>query len=313
MTPRTLRIATRKSRLALWQAEHVRSKLEKTHQALTVELVPLSTQGDKIIDVPLAKIGGKGLFVKELETAILEQRADIAVHSIKDVPMELPRGLELSVVLERAAPTDAFVSNRFASLASLPAGAHIGTSSLRRRSQLRAFRRDFAVTELRGNVNTRLQRLDDGNFDAIILATAGLQRLGMADRVCEELQLQICLPAVGQGAIGIETRTGDTEVLSLIGILHDQRTASCISAERAFNRHLQGGCQVPIAGFANFLGTDSDKLSLRGLVASEDGAEILGDHITGDADKAEELGINLAETLLSKGAGRLLQSLWDRQ
>ena len=310
----SIRIATRKSQLALWQAEHVRARLMQLHDSLQVELVQLSTQGDKILDVPLAKIGGKGLFVKELEAAILDGRADIAVHSIKDVPMELPPGLHMPVILERAAPTDAFVSNRYKLMSELPLGARLGTSSLRRRSQLQALRPDLNIANLRGNVNTRLQKLDDGEFDAVILATAGLQRLDFSERINEELPPELCLPAVGQGAIGIESRAGDDSVQELIAQLHHQPTADCVIAERAFNRRLQGGCQVPIAGYAIRSEENGHcELRLRGLVSSENGSQVVRDEISGPVSDAEQLGISLANSLLDAGAGKLLESLWNQQ
>ena len=310
----SIRIATRKSQLALWQAEHVRARLMQLHGSLQVELVQLSTQGDKILDVPLAKIGGKGLFVKELEAAILDGRADIAVHSIKDVPMELPPGLHMPVILERAAPTDAFVSNRYKLMSELPLGARLGTSSLRRRSQLQALRPDLNIANLRGNVNTRLQKLDDGEFDAVILATAGLQRLDFSERINEELPPELCLPAVGQGAIGIESRAGDDSVQELIAQLHHQPTADCVIAERAFNRRLQGGCQVPIAGYAIRSEENGHcELRLRGLVSSENGSQVVRDEISGPVSDAEQLGISLANSLLDAGAGKLLESLWNQQ
>ena len=314
MALRLLRIATRKSQLALWQAEHVRAQLMQLHDSLQVDLVQLSTQGDKILDVPLAKIGGKGLFVKELEAAMLDGRADIAVHSIKDVPMEFPPGLQMPVIMERAAPTDAFVSNHYAMLSELPLGARLGTSSLRRRSQLQGVRPDLDIVNLRGNVNTRLQKLDDGEFDAIILATAGLQRLNLSQRVCEELMPELCLPAVGQGAIGIESRADDSDIQALIAPLHHQPTADCVIAERAFNRRLQGGCQVPIAGYAVRSENNGQfELRLRGLVSSEDGSQVVRDEISGPVAEAERLGIALADSLLEAGAGSLLESLWNRQ
>ena len=234
----TLRIATRKSPLALWQAEHVKARLMDAHAGLNVELVTFTTKGDKILDTPLAKIGGKGMFVKELETAILEGKADIAAHSIKDVPMEFPEGLGLAVICPREKPTDAFVSNHYKTLDELPQGAIVGTSSLRREAQLKAKRPDLQIKTLRGNVNTRLRKLDEGQYDAIILATAGLLRLEMADRIASEIPPEESLPAGGQGAVGIECRTDDATTIALLKPLHDQETAYRVTAERAMNRRV---------------------------------------------------------------------------
>ena len=246
----TVRIATRKSALALWQAEYVKAQLEHFHQNINVELVPMTTKGDIILDTPLAKVGGKGLFVKELEVAMLEDRADIAVHSMKDVPVEFPQGLHLAAILNREDPTDAFVSNNYGSLEDLPANAKIGTSSLRRQCQIKEKFPDAEILSLRGNVNTRLAKLDAGEYDAIILASAGLKRLGMTERITKCLDTSISLPAIGQGAIGIECREDDNEINMFIKALHDHQTAIRVTAERAMNARLNGGCQVPIAGFA---------------------------------------------------------------
>ncbi|HNI63454.1 MAG TPA: hydroxymethylbilane synthase, partial [Agitococcus sp.] len=299
---RTLRIATRKSPLALWQAEYVKASLLKHHPQLTIELVTFTTQGDKILDTPLAKIGGKGLFVKELEQAMLAGDADLAVHSMKDVPMECPEGLAITTICEREDPTDAFVSNRFASLQELPLGAIVGTSSLRRQCQLRALRPDLEIRDLRGNVGTRLGRLDNGEYDAIILASAGLKRLGLQQRIAQSLtQL---LPAVGQGAVGIEARSNDTELLALLAPLHHLPTALCVQAERAMNRRLQGGCQVPIAGFATL---DNQQLTLNALVGSLDGQSVLRYQAqTTDLSTIEQLGENVADGLLAQGADKIL-------
>jgi hydroxymethylbilane synthase len=302
-----LRIATRKSPLALWQAEHVKARLQQAHAGLEVELVTMSTQGDKILDTPLAKIGGKGLFVKELEQGMLEDRADIAAHSIKDVPMDFPAGLFLAAILEREEPCDAFVSNTCASLNELPQGAVVGTSSLRRRSQLLSKRPDLQIHDLRGNVNTRLAKLDDGEYDAIILACAGLVRLDMGDRIRERLSAEQILPAVGQGAIGLEAREGDDEVLALISVLDDAETRYRVTAERALNLRLQGGCQVPIASHALLEG---DELYLRGLVGEPDGSRIISADIRGPKVDAEQLGVQLADELLSKGARAILDKLY---
>ena len=307
MPESVLRIATRKSALALWQAEHVRQGLQLHHPGLQVELVTMTTRGDQILDAPLAKVGGKGLFVKELEQAMLEGRADIAVHSMKDVPVELPDGLELAVILEREDPRDAFVSNTYASLDELPQGARVGTSSLRRQCQLRAVRPDLALHDLRGNVNTRLDKLDRGDYDAIVLACAGLKRLGFSARIRQELGPEIILPAIGQGAIGIECRGDDTAVKALIAPLAHGRTNDRLRAERAFNRRLNGGCQVPIAGYAEL---DHGVIVLRGLVGSPDGAEIIQGVISGRPEDAEEIGQVLAEDLLDRGAGAILDALY---
>ena len=303
---RTLRIATRKSPLALWQAEYVKASLLKHHPQLIIELVTFTTQGDKILDTPLAKIGGKGLFVKELEQAMLAGDADLAVHSMKDVPMECPEGLAITTICEREDPTDAFVSNRFASLQELPLGAIVGTSSLRRQCQLRALRPDLEIRDLRGNVGTRLGRLDNGEYDAIILASAGLKRLGLEQRIAQSLtQL---LPAVGQGAVGIEARSNDTELLALLAPLHHLPTALCVQAERAMNRRLQGGCQVPIAGFATL---DNQQLTLNALVGSLDGQSVLRYQAqTTDLSTIEQLGENVADGLLAQGADKILAAVY---
>jgi hydroxymethylbilane synthase len=301
-----LNIATRQSPLALWQAEHIQARLLALYPELEVNLVRFVTQGDKILDTSLSKIGGKGLFVKELEMALLDGRADFAVHSMKDVPMDLPEGLELAVICEREDPTDAFVSNRYQCLADLPIGARLGTSSLRRCSQLQHYRPDLKVVDLRGNVGTRLGKLDAGEYDAIILASAGLIRLGLGERIRERLDTSMSLPAVGQGALGLECRLGDERVTALIAPLADHITNRCVRAERAFNHRLMGGCQVPIAGFATL---DGEQLTLQGRVGSVDGQVLLKDHITGHAADAEKLGIILAERLLSAGADKLLAQL----
>lgn len=304
----TLRIATRKSPLALWQASHVADLLRAQHPGLNTELVLLSTQGDNIMDVPLAKIGGKALFVKELEQAMLDGRADIAVHSMKDVPMELPPGLSLPVIGERDDPRDALVSNRCRTLAELPAGAIIGTSSLRRAAQLRAARPDLVIRDCRGNVQTRLAKLDANEYDAIILAAAGLKRLGLHDRIAAVLTVEESLPACGQGAIAIECRSDDASTQKLIAPLNHPASALRVRAERALNRHLQGGCQVPIAGYAEFV--DADTLHLAALVAATDGSRVLRAAQQGNADDPERLGVAVAELLLAQGAGRILQDIY---
>lgn len=302
-----VRIATRKSALALWQAEYVKAALEQSHPGLQVELVPMSTQGDKILDTPLAKIGGKGLFVKELETAMLEGRADIAVHSMKDVPVEFPEGLMLAVICEREDPRDAFVSNRFASFAELPQGAVVGTSSLRRQCQLKALRPDLVIRDLRGNVNTRLAKLDAGEYDAIILAAAGLIRLGFQSRIAGYIDVAHSLPANGQGAVGIECRTDDAAIRALLAPLEHTATRQAVLAERAMNRQLQGGCQVPIGAFAVHEG---DSLWLRGLVGQLDGSTILRAEVRGAATAAEQLGEQLAQQLLDQGAAAILAAVY---
>ena len=301
-----LRIATRQSPLALWQAEFVKAELEKLHSELTVELVPMVTRGDKILDTPLAKIGGKGLFVKELEHAMLEKRADIAVHSMKDVPMEFPEGLGLSVICEREDPRDAFVSNTYKKLDDLPQGAKVGTCSLRRQCQILAKSPDLEILELRGNVGTRLSKLDEGNYDAIILASAGLKRLGLSERIAHEIESDWMLPAGGQGAVGIECRTDDERILNYLAPLNHPTTAFRVKAERAVNNHLQGGCQVPIGVYSQI---DGDQIHIEALVGKIDGSQIIQDQISGSIDQAESLGIQLAESLLAAGAGEILAAL----
>jgi hydroxymethylbilane synthase len=306
--PETLRIATRKSPLAIWQAEHVATTLRRLHPGLVVEIVGMTTKGDKMLDAPLAKVGGKGLFVKELEQGMLSGEADIAVHSMKDVPVEFPPGLHLPVILEREDPRDAFVSNRFAGLGELPEKARVGTSSLRRQCQIAERRPDLVIEPLRGNVNTRLSKLDGGDFDAIILASAGLMRLGFAERIRNRLEPEESLPAIGQGAIGIECRAEDPRVNALIAPLHHPDTADRVHAERAINHRLMGGCQVPIAGHALLEG---DEIFLRGLVGTPDGARMLRADRRGPRDAAEALGTALAEDLLGQGAGEILQTLHE--
>lgn len=305
-----LRIATRKSKLALWQAEFVKAELQAQHPGLEVELVTFTTQGDKILDTPLAKIGGKGLFVKELEAAMLDGRADIAVHSMKDVPMEFPEGLGLSVICERENPTDAFVSNQYKTLSDLPQGAHVGTSSLRRQCQILAVRPDLKVSSLRGNVQTRLGKLDAGEFDAIILASAGLIRLELQERIADFISDEVSLPAGGQGAVGIECRMDDQATQALLAPLHHQESAYRVLAERALNRRLEGGCQVPIACFATL---DGEEIHLRGLVGSDDGQQMIRTEIRGHVDQAEQLGIQAAEDLLAKGAGDILAQVYGHE
>ncbi len=304
---REIRIATRKSALALWQAEHVKARLEQAHPGLKVSLVPMVSRGDKLLDAPLAKIGGKGLFVKELETALLENQADIAVHSMKDVPMDFPEGLGLYCICEREDPRDAFVSNTYASLDSLPAGSVVGTSSLRRQAQLLARRPDLKIQFLRGNVNTRLAKLDAGEYDAIILAAAGLIRLGFAERIRASISAEDSLPAGGQGAVGIECRTADSEIHALLAPLHHRDTALRVTAERALNKHLNGGCQVPIACYAVLEG---EQLWLRGLVGQPDGSQLLRAEQRAPVTAAEQLGVEVAEALLAQGAAAILQAVY---
>lgn len=343
----TLNIATRQSPLALWQAEHIRDRLLALYPELTINLLKIVTKGDKILDTPLAKIGGKGLFVKELEQALYDKQADIAVHSLKDVPMELPKGLMLGAYCKRASPTDAFVSNTYQNIDELPKGAVVGTASLRRQCQIKAYRPDLQIKTLRGNVGTRLSKLDAGEFDAIILATSGLQRIELDERIRSELDIDICLPAVGQGALAIECREGDEEVLTLLAPLNDDKARLRLIAERALNRHLQGGCQVPIAAYAvlqmadaadtrtdNSSGKHSNMqdeiiqnenndagntLWLRGRVGQEDGSEVLkadkrltliGSQAEQEA-QANQLGIEVAERLLAIGAGDILSAIYQ--
>lgn len=307
MSKKIIRIATRHSPLAMWQANFVKAELLKHHQDLIVELLPMKTQGDIILDVPLAKVGGKGLFVKELEIAILEGRADIAVHSMKDVPVDFPDGLGLSVICEREDPRDAFVSNHYKSLSELPIGAVVGTSSLRRQCQISSLRPDLVIKNLRGNVNTRLRKLDDGEYDAIILAAAGLIRLEMSDRIADYIEPEVSLPAVGQGAVGIECRLNDVETISLLAPLNHLETQLRVTAERAMNLALEGGCQVPIGSYALI---DGKKLFLRGLVGSVDGKEIIRKEIYGHVDQAHELGETLAQQLLDAGAKEILSVVY---
>jgi len=304
---KVLKIATRQSPLALWQAEYVKSKLSCLYPDLEVELIKMVTQGDKILDVSLSKIGGKGLFIKELEQGMLDGIADIAVHSMKDVPMKMPEGFKLAVICERETPFDAFVSNNYDNLDSLPIGAVVGTSSLRRKSQLLLKRPDLKVKDLRGNVNTRLSKLDLDEFDAIILAAAGLVRLGMADRIRHEISPDVILPAVGQGAVGIEILEGADEIADLIAPLNCVDTSIRVTAERAMNLKLEGGCQVPIAGYATL---EKDEVYLQGLVASVDGSKVIKSEIRGNKKNAKQLGDSLGMELLSCGADEVLQEVY---
>ncbi|HCT73593.1 hydroxymethylbilane synthase [Psychrobacter aquimaris] len=331
----TLNIATRQSPLALWQAEHIRARLLELYPEMTINLLKIVTKGDKILDTPLAKIGGKGLFVKELEQALYDKQADIAVHSLKDVPMQLPEGLMLGVYCKRASPTDAFVSNTYNSIDELPQGAVVGTSSLRRQCQLKAYRPDLQIKTLRGNVGTRLGKLDAGEYDAIILATSGLQRIELDERIRGELDINACLPAVGQGALAIECREGDDEVLKLLAPLNDDKARIRLIAERALNRHLEGGCQVPIAAYAvlqmadetssnnddngdNGNNDNGNVLWLRGRVGQADGSALLKaeKRVTLIGTQAEQevqanqLGIDVANILLADGAGDILSAIY---
>ncbi len=303
---KTIRIATRQSPLALWQAEHVSALLQQAFPNIEIELIKMVTRGDKILDAPLAKIGGKGLFVKELEQGMLEGNADIAVHSMKDVPIDFPEGLHLAAILEREDPTDAFVSNRFQNFDDLPENARIGTSSLRRQCQIKARFPNAEILSLRGNVNTRLAKLDAGDYDAIILASAGLKRLGMAERIRQSLPTEISLPACGQGAIGIECRVDDVEINEMLNVLHHENTAICVIAERAMNAKLNGGCQVPIAGFAEL---KNGEIFMRALVGNADGNVIYRAEKQGLS--AIEIGENLANDLLKQGAAEILNALID--
>lgn len=305
----TVRIATRESALALWQAEYVKAQLEHFHPDINVVLVPMTTKGDIWLDTPLAKIGGKGLFVKELEVAMLENRADIAVHSMKDVPVDFPDGLDLEVICPREDPRDAFVSNTYANLSDLPQGAIVGTSSLRRQCQLKAKRPDLDIRDLRGNVNTRLRKLDEGQYDAIILAAAGLIRLKMSDRIAQTIEPEEMLPANGQGAVGIECRINDDVIKALLAPLECSTTRIRVLTERAMNKALEGGCQVPIASYS-IISADGKEIHLRGLVGAIDGSEIIESEIIGPIEQGEALGNTLAQELLSRGADKILQQVY---
>jgi hydroxymethylbilane synthase len=309
MISRELKIGTRGSQLALVQANWVREKLVEAHPDLTVTLITIKTTGDKIQDAPLAKIGGKGLFVKEIEEALIQKRVDLAVHSIKDVPTELPGELHLSAITRREDPRDVFVSKNRKNLGELPHGAKIGTSSLRRQAQLLHFRGDFELIPLRGNLDTRLKKLEKMNLDGIVLAMAGVKRLGFESRVTEIIPTEISLPAIGQGALGIETRKGDQEVEERISFLNDPPSAIAISAERAFLKRLEGGCQVPVAAFARII---ESTLHIEGLVGTVDGQRLIRHHLEGTMDQAESLGTELAEILLKKGAKEILEEVYQK-
>lgn len=301
-------IATRKSPLAMWQAEFIQAQLQAQHPGLQVDLLPMTTKGDQLLDSPLSKIGGKGLFVKELEHHLLEGTADIAVHSMKDVPMYLPEGLYLGPICDRHEPRDAFVSNHYTTVDQLPLGAIAGTSSLRRQCQLQRYRPDLIVHSLRGNVQTRLAKLDAGEFDAIILAASGLMRLELHSRIANVIDDTICLPACGQGALGIELREGDQRVAELVSFLDHEESRICVQAERAMNTKLNGGCQVPIGGYAELSG---DQLHLRGLVGSVDGKQMLYAEARGVSSDAEQLGIQVADDLLRQGAAKILEQIYQ--
>lgn len=310
---RTLRIATRESLLALWQAHYIKARLEACHPGLQVELLGMTTRGDQLLDSPLSKIGGKALFVKELEQALLDGRADIAVHSMKDVPMEFPEGLGLAIICEREDPRDAFVSNHYSDVDALPQGARVGTSSLRRECQLRSRRPDLKISSLRGNVQTRLRKLDEGEFDAIVLASAGLIRLELQERIASFMSVEDSLPACGQGAVGVETRLEDDWVRELLAPLHDADSAAKVMAERAMNTRLQGGCQVPIAGYAISDESQQGQLWLRALVGEPDGSRVLRAELRGSAQDPQALGEAVAEKLLAQGAGDILAAVYGDQ
>ncbi|MXP49849.1 hydroxymethylbilane synthase [Pantoea sp. Eser] len=310
MLDKIFRIATRQSPLALWQAHYVQQRLMSAHPGLQVELVPMVTKGDIILDTPLAKVGGKGLFVKELEQAMLDGRADMAVHSMKDVPVDFPAGLGLVTICERDDPRDAFVSHHYDSIDALPHSAVVGTSSLRRQCQISTRRPDLVIRSLRGNVGTRLGKIDAGDYDAIILAVAGLKRLGLEDRIRQALPADVSLPAVGQGAIGIECRLNDSQLISLLQALNHVDTAVCVKAERAMNTRLEGGCQVPTGSFAVLEG---DELWLRGMVGAPDGSVMVSGERRGPRAQAEQMGISLAEELLNGGAREILREVYQGQ
>ncbi len=306
---RTLRIGTRGSKLALWQAEWVKSRLMAVHVDLTVELVPIKTSGDMILGVPLAKIGGKGLFVKEIENALLDGRVDLAVHSMKDVPIAIPPGLVLQSVTQREDPFDAVISRNGSRLSHLPPEARIGTSSLRRQAQLLHFRSDLVIVSIRGNLDTRLRKLKEQNLDAVILALAGLKRMGLSHRATETLSTEVCLPAIGQGVLAIETRVNDPEIHDAIAFLNDSETALAMEAERAFLKRLEGGCQVPIAAYARRV---DGELEIEGMVASVDGRKMVRQAMRGRSEASEALGIQLAEKIISLGGDEILKEIYSQ-
>jgi hydroxymethylbilane synthase len=304
----TIKIASRESALALWQSHHIKQRLQALYPELHVEVVGMTTKGDQILDVPLAKVGGKGLFVKELETSMMNSETDIAVHSMKDVPMAFPDGLELAAICKRESPFDAFVSNQYSTLSELPEGAVVGTSSLRRQSQLSALRPDLLIKSLRGNVNTRLAKLDNGEYDAIILAESGLRRLGFDARIKQSIGAEYSLPAVGQGALGIECRSQDAKIIEMIRVLAHEESEQCVKAERAMNKRLEGGCQVPIAGFAI---QEGNEIWLRAMVASVDGGTVLRAEAHGPISAPETLGNKVAEALIAQGAEKILSEIYN--
>lgn len=304
---RTIRLGTRGSQLALWQANWVKSKVEERNEGLTVELVKIKTTGDKILDVPLAKVGGKGLFVKEIEEALLDNRIDFAVHSMKDVPTNLPQGLHLACITEREDPRDVVISRNGSKLADLPKGAKIGTASLRRQAQVLNIRPDFEIVQLRGNLDTRIKKLTEVGLDAILLAGAGIKRMGWVDKITEYLEPETVLPAIGQGALGIETRDDNEEINRVVAFFDHHITSVSVCAERALLRRLEGGCQVPIAAYGT---VKNGRLKLVGLVGSTDGKDIVKDSLEGPEEEAEELGVKLAERLLDMGAGDILKEIY---
>ena len=306
---RLVKIGTRRSQLALWQAEFVRDALLKHHDNIEVELVGITSQGDKTLDIPLSQVGGKGLFLKELEEAILDRRVDIAVHSMKDVTVNLPQGLHIPVICVREDPRDAFVSNRYSSITEMEAQSVVGTCSLRRQAAIRHYFPQLEARNLRGTVNTRLARLDAGDYDGLILAAAGLKRLEMFDRICQELTVDLFLPAVGQGAVGIECRVDDPEINDLIAPLHHMETAYCVLAERSLNASLDGGCHVPVAAYAQII---DDKLSMKARVGDPDGSCMFESAGSSSLDEGEDLGASLADQLLSQGAGKILQQVYAK-
>lgn len=309
MSLKKIRIATRKSPLALWQTRHVQVQLQQNFPKLEVELVSMQTQGDRILDKPLSLFGGKGLFIKELEQALYAHQADIAVHSMKDVSIDMPEGLQLTVILKRENPQDVLLSEKYEKMSNLPQGAVVGTSSLRRKCQLMAWRDDLAIQDLRGNVGTRLQKLDNGEYDAIILAAAGVMRLGLAGRISEIIPTGTILPAIGQGAIGIQMRAGDEQVMEMIAPLNDVTTYQQVETERIVSRRLFGGCQLPIAAYAEISkeGIGKERIRIRAMVGRVDGSEIIKDTVHGDLHESNSLGLQLAETLLQNGADDILK------
>ncbi len=306
MSKKTIQIGSRGSKLALWQAEWVQQQLQS--QDITAEIQIIKTKGDKILDVPLAKVGGKGLFVKEIEDALLEKKIDLAVHSMKDMPGEIPSGLKIGAIPEREDPCDAIIAREGLTLDTLPRGATVGTSSLRRQAQLLAIRPDLKIVSLRGNLDTRLRKLKEGEFDAILLAAAGLHRLGWGAEITETLAAERFVPAIAQGALSIETRCEDPEVNGVIAFLNHPETTTAVTAERAMLARLEGGCQVPIGGYATLSGHE---ITLEGLVASLDGKEIIREKQSGKTSKAQQLGISVAEALLEKGAEKILKSVYS--